>query len=98
MLKNDIKKSVLSRNNMNPNNKADEAVLLTGQTISENEIKSFSSYKLMNPEEREIVDLILNSMEKKDSGNSNDKALRKRIDSLVPRSNEANVADFLDTT
>ena len=30
--------------------------------------------------------------------NKNDKALRKRIDSLVPRSNEANVADFLDTT
>lgn len=96
MLKNDIKRSVMAKNGLDSKNLVNDD-LLTGQTISESEIKSFSSYKLMNPEEREIIDFILNDMKKKDTGSrTNNKVLTKRIDSLVPRSNEVDVASLSD--
>ena len=55
--------------------------LLTGQTIGRSDIESFSSYKLMNDDEKTIVKSILNEMKTKDSSSvsMNGKILSKHI-------------------
>lgn len=85
MLKEEIRNEILSRNS-NPNQTSSE--LLTGQTIKESELINLSVYKLMNDAEREIVSSILDSMRMKNEGINKGVALSKRMDSLVPRSEE----------
>lgn len=79
MLKGDIKRHIFKKNN---------SEVLTGQTISRNVIESFSSYKLMNNDEREIVLNILKSM-MNPSGNEKGKMMLKAIPGLVPMENDA---------
>ena len=62
--------------------------LLTGQTITRSDIESFSSYKLMTNEERDIVNLILKDSKRIESNNDSirGKALIKHIDTIIPAS------------
>ena len=71
--------------------------MLTGQTLGRSDIESFSSYKLMNDDEKTIVNSILNEMKTKDSSgvSMNGKILSKHIDSLVPTS-MADAAEYKD--
>lgn len=95
MLRGDIKRFTYAKMGISSNvSSSDE--LLTGQTIKRSEIESFSSFKLMNTEERNIVNLILESMSRKVNGsNSNGRALLKHIDSLVPK-DESYEAEYKD--
>lgn len=89
MFKNELKKVAMSKLNTD----TFDDTKLTGQKISMEEIESFYSYKLMNDDEKKIVNGILNSMKKDTGGSSNNKMLTKRYDSLIPRSVEANVVE-----
>lgn len=93
MLKSDIKRNACDKMGINPDMVNDNLGLLAGQTISKNEIESFSSYKLMNADEKATVEFILNEM--KSVGANKGKALVKHIDSLVPMSEES-LVDFKD--
>lgn len=89
MLRNDIKRKACEKMGVDFNQvpKGKEE-LLTGQTIGRSDIESFSSYKLMNEDEKSIVNSILNEMKTKDSNgvSMNGRVLSKHIDSLVPTS------------
>lgn len=89
MLRNDIKRKACEKMGVDFNQVPKEKEeLLTGQTIGRSDIESFSSYKLMNDDEKTIVNSILEQMKVKDA-NSNSmsgKILSKHIDSLVPTS------------
>ena len=89
----DIKRYACDNVGIDPSNLSDTS-LLTGQTIKKSVIESFSSYKLMNEEERKIVNSILNGIKNDKSGKENGKALLKHIDSLVPKSTE--LVDYKD--
>ena len=93
MLKEDIKK--LSQTSFNP--QASNGLLTgqtTRQTIKESEITNLSLYKrIMSNEEREMVNSILDSMRTKEQGIEKGVALTKRMDSLVPRSDEVAFRD-----
>lgn len=92
MLKGDIKRLACEKSNIDPNLINDDNLnLLTGRTIKRSEIESFSSYKLMNDNERSLVNSILSEL-KTNTGGEKGKTLVKRIDALVPTSNE--VIDF----
>ena len=93
MLKGDIKRYVIEKNN----NLSDSKGLLTGQTIGRSIIESFSSYKLMNEDERAMVKTILDEMKINENGNEKGKALLKHIDSLVPHSIE-NEVEYKDAS
>ena len=89
MLRNDIKRKACEKMGIDFNQVPKEKEgLLTGQTIGRSDIESFSSYKLMNDDEKSIVNSILNEMKTKDSSgvSMNGKILSKHIDSLVPTS------------
>ena len=89
MLRNDIKRKACEKMGVDFNQVPKEKEeLLTGQTIGRSDIESFSSYKLMNDDEKSIVNSILNEMKTKDSSgvSMNGKILSKHIDSLVPTS------------
>ena len=79
-----LRDEILSQKSFSPS----ASSLLTGQTIKESEITNLSSYKLMNEEEREIVGSILDGMRPKEQGIERGMALTKRMDSLVPRTEE----------
>lgn len=98
MLRNDIKRRACEKMGVDFNQVPKEKEeLLTGQTIGRSDIESFSSYKLMNDEEKTIVNSILEQMKVKDTnGNSmNGKILSKHIDSLVPESH-ADAVEYKD--
>ena len=89
MLRNDIKRRACEKMGIDFNQVPKEKEeLLTGQTIGRSDIESFSSYKLMNDDEKTIVKSILNEMKTKDSSSvsMNGRVLSKHIDSLVPES------------
>ena len=89
MLRNDIKRRACEKMGVDFNQVPKEKErLLTGQTIGRSDIESFSSYKLMNEDEKSIVNSILNEMKTKDSNgvSMNGRVLSKHIDSLVPTS------------
>ncbi len=86
MLKGDIKRYAAEKSGVSVDNLSNENLgLLTGQTISSSQIESFSSYKLMNDDEKATVNSILDEL-RTNKGNEKGKALLKHIDSLVPHS------------
>lgn len=88
MLKGDIKRLTCEKAGIDPNLINDNNLnLLTGQIIKKSEIESFSSYKLMNDDERNLVNSILSEFKANTSGEKG-KGLVKKIDSLVPSSSE----------
>lgn len=95
MLRGDIKRNAYEKAGLSPDLNHDDQGLLTGQTIKKSEIESFSSYKLMNDDERAIVSSILDEIKSKD-GDSKGRTLVKHIDSLVPTSEESLSVDFKD--
>ena len=98
MLRNDIKRRACEKMGIDFNQVPKEKEeLLTGQTIGRSDIESFSSYRLMNDDEKTIVNSILNEMKTKDSSgvSMNGKILSKHIDSLVPTS-MADAAEYKD--
>ena len=60
MLKGDIKRHIYEKMGITTVEGANQN-MLTGQTISKEEIYSFTSYKMMNDDERKIVNSILSS-------------------------------------
>lgn len=89
MLRGDIKRKACEKMGIDPSQMSkDKEGLLTGQTIARSDIEAFSSYRLMNDEERTIVDSVLEELKNKESGvgSTKGKALLKQIDSLVPSS------------
>ena len=93
MLKGDIKRHACEKAGIDPNVLNGNLDLLTGQTISRKEIESFSSYKLMNDDERSVVISILNEF-KTNVGGERGKGLIKRIDSFKTNSEEVEMMDF----
>ena len=92
MLKGDVKRWACEQANIEPSSVSnDNLSLLTGQTIKRSTIESFSSYKLMNEDERLLVNSILSEMTH-DVGGEKGRALVKHIETLAPRSEE--VVDF----
>lgn len=97
MLKGDIKRYASEKAGIDPKMLSDDNLeLLAGQTIGLSNIESFSSYKLMNEDERSIVKSILDSMKVDTGSNEKGRALIKNIDSLVPHS-EMQEVEFKDT-
>lgn len=89
MLRGDIKRNACEKMGIDISQMSkDKEELLTGQTIKRSDIESFSSYKLMNEEERTIVNSILENSKRKESSNDSQrgKAYIKHIESLVPLS------------
>lgn len=83
MMKSDIKKHIYDNEGISystTDNSKDG--LLTGKTISRSEIVNLASFKLMNQEERGVVDEILNSM--KQGGQERGKKMIKQIDGVMP--------------
>ncbi len=70
--------------------------LLTGQTISRNEIESLSSYRMMNSDEKSTVNSILTELHNKSqgTGQSMSKVYSKQIQPLVPKTVDS--ADYKD--
>lgn len=91
MLRGDIKKKACEKMGIDLTQKDVKDELLTGQTITRSEIESFSTYKLMNEEERSIVESILKK-KNNEQNSQRGKAYIKQIDSLVPSS----VVDFTE--
>lgn len=92
MLRGDIKKKACEKMGIDLSQQKDvKDELLTGQTITRSEIESFSTYKLMNDDERNIVESILKKKNNEQSSQRG-KAYIKQIDSLVPSS----VSDFTE--
>lgn len=94
MLRSDIKRSTYAKMGISFDASSSDE-LLAGQTIGRSEIEGFSSFKLMNAEERSIVNSILDSMGKDSSSNEKGRALVKHIDSLVPK-DESYEAEYKD--
>lgn len=98
MLKGDIKRHMYEKMGITTVEGANQN-MLTGQTISKEEIYSFTSYKMMNDDERKIVNTILSSFKTstQDIKTERGKTLLKQMDSLVPRSESSSDAvDFKD--
>lgn len=98
MLKGDIKRNACIKAGIDPNSLSNDNLdALTGQTIKSSEIEAFSSYKLMNDDEKSIVKSILDSMRVNGQKNEKGMALLKHIDSLVPHS-EIQEVEYKDVT
>ncbi len=98
MLRNDIKRKACEKMGVDFNQVPKEKEeLLTGQTIGRNDIESFSSYRLMNDDEKTIVNSILSEIKTKESSNDsiNGRVLSKHLESLVPESH-ADAVDYKD--
>lgn len=98
MLRSDIKRRACEKMGVDFNQVPKEKEeLLTGQTIGRSDIESFSSYKLMNGDEKTIVNSILSEMKAKESSNAsiNGRVLSKHLESLVPESH-ADAVDYKD--
>lgn len=98
MLRGDIKRHTCEKVGIDPNQMSkDKEGLLAGQTIAKSDIEGFSSYKLMNGEERTIVNSILEELKNKKSetGSERGKTLSKQIDALVP-SSSADAIEYKD--
>ena len=63
MLRSDIKRATYAKMGISSDASSSDE-LLAGQTISRSEIESFSSFRLMNTEERGIVNSILETCKK----------------------------------
>ena len=89
MLRGDIKKNACMKMGIDPSQMSKEKEeLLAGQTIAKGDIETFSSYKLMNDEEKGIMNSIFEELKNRESdiGSIRGKALIKQIESLVPTS------------
>ena len=98
MLRNDIKRKACEKMGVDFNQVPKEKEeLLTGQTIGRSDIESFSSYRLMNDDEKTIVNSILSEIKTKESSNAsiNGRVLSKHLESLVPESH-ADAVDYKD--
>lgn len=98
MLRNDIKRKACEKMGVDFNQVPKEKEeLLTGQTIGRNDIENFSSYRLMNDDEKTIVNSILSEIKTKESSNDsiNGRVLSKHLESLVPESH-ADAVDYKD--
>ena len=98
MLRNDIKRRACEKMGVDFNQVPKEKEeLLTGQTIGRSDIESFSSYRLMNDDEKTIVNSILSEIKTKESSNAsiNGRVLSKHLESLVPESH-ADAVDYKD--
>lgn len=89
MLRSDIKRATYAKMGISSETSSGDE-LLAGQTINRSVIESFSSFRLMNTEERSIVNSILETSKKKDASdstvsNERGRALIKQFDSLVPK-------------
>ncbi len=84
MLRSDIKRATYAKMGISSESSSSDE-LLTGQTIGRSEIESFSSFKLMNTEERDVVNSILEVCKSNPSANEKGRVLLKHIDSLVPK-------------
>lgn len=100
MLRGDIVRSICDKMGINPNQVSDREGLLAGQTIKRNGIENFSSYKLMNSDERKCVDDILTELTHPDVDVKTEKgkALLKQKDSLVPSSYSSDTLQYKDVT
>lgn len=96
MLRKDIIKDKAEALALNQGQLENNVGLLTGQTISRSSIENLSSFRLMNPDERKTVDLILSELKPKEVGSEKGRVLLKHIDSLVPSSYLSDGIDFKD--
>lgn len=99
VLRGDIKRQICERMKIDPSQMSlEDEKLLAGQTIKRSDIEDFSSYRLMNDDERTIVNSILNDLKNKGENESNQrgKALLKQIDSLVPSTFSSDAIEYKD--
>ena len=98
MLKGDIERNTYEKMGIDPSKVTNKEGLLAGQTINRSGIESFSSYKLMTSDEREIVNSILDELKPKEAevGFEEGMALLKKIDALVPTSHMSDAVDYKD--
>lgn len=97
MLKNDILKQFSKDLGIGVDQLLKKDGLLAGQTISRSSIENFSSYRLMNSDEKKCVDLILSEVKSNNNvGSEKGKVMMKHIDSLVPTSYLSDAIDYKD--
>lgn len=100
MLRGDIKRNACNKMGIDINQiPREKEELLTGQTINRSDIESFSSYRLMTDDEKQMVNSILKQIKSKGSSNDSQrgKAYIKRIDAFITES-QPDAIEYKDAT